>query len=138
MLPAAKNDIIALRQRAKPPCRRKRPLQRVHRRHLRRRTREELIAACAGQSGGLIIFTHGGGELLYTRRGGAVKRLPAFKADVVSTLGAGDTFKAGYIYALYKGLGDDAVRFAATTAAVSRFPIPLNPPTLERIHQIMG
>lgn len=103
--------------------------------------REELITAYAEQSGGLIIFTHGGGELLYARRGGAVKRMPAFKTDVVSTLGAGDSFKAGCVYALFKGLGDDdTVRFAAATAAcaVAHFPIPLDPPTLERIHQIMG
>ncbi|SDO10139.1 PfkB family carbohydrate kinase [Acetanaerobacterium elongatum] len=102
--------------------------------------RVELLKAYAEHSKGLIIFTHGGKDLMYMRRGGEVKYMPAFKAEVVSTLGAGDTFKAGCVYALYKGMSDeDTVRFAAATAAsaVEHFPIPLDPPTLERIHRFI-
>lgn len=102
--------------------------------------RVELLKAYAEHSHGLIIFTNGSKELMYMRRGGEVKVMPAFKAEVVSTLGAGDTFKAGCVYALYKGMNDeDTVRFAAATAAsaVEQFPIPLNPPTLERVHRFI-
>lgn len=59
-----------------------------------------------------------------------------YKVDVVSTLGAGDSFKAGAIYALYKGMSDsEIVSFASATAAVacSNFPIAVNPPTLDKI-----
>ena len=59
---------------------------------------------------------------------------------VKSTLGAGDTFKAGCVYALLKGMTDDeTVRFASACSAVaiSRFPLPLNPPTLEEVNQLI-
>ena len=60
--------------------------------------------------------------------------------QVVSTLGAGDTFKAGCVYGLLKGMKDDElVRFASACSAVaiSRFPLPLNPPKLEEIEKLL-
>ena len=56
-----------------------------------------------------------------------------------SSLGAGDSFKAGVIYAMSKGM-DDAmlVRFASATgaAACMSYPIAENPPTLDAISDL--
>ena len=47
-------------------------------------------------------------------------RAPAFQVDAVDTTGAGDVFRAGFIYALLRGWPtDDILRFANAAAAVS-------------------
>ena len=92
------------------------------------------------ETDGLTIITQGGGEMLYARRDGAIRRMKPFTVRVRSTLGAGDTFKAGCVYGLLRGMGDDAlVRFASACAAVaiSRFPLPLNPPRLEEVEALI-
>ncbi len=102
--------------------------------------REALLAEYTAQTDALVIFTGGGGELLYGRAGTEPKRMRAFSVDVVSTLGAGDTFKAGCVYGLHRRMPDDElVRFAAACAgdAVTRFPISVYPPTLERIERLI-
>ena len=78
--------------------------------------------------------------MLYGRKGQKMKRMKPFSVDVKSTLGAGDTFKAACVYGLMKGLSDDElVRFASATSAVaiSRYSLPLNPPTLEEVKRIL-
>ena len=70
-----------------------------------------------------------------------MKRFSPYRVNVVSTLGAGDTFKAGVTYALLNQFNDDeTVRFAcaASASAVRKFPLPLNPPSLEEIFALMG
>ena len=70
-----------------------------------------------------------------------MKRLPPFKVDVAGTLGAGDTFRGGVVYGVLNGYNDtDTVKFAAATAACvcRRFPMALNPPTLEEIKELAG
>jgi sugar/nucleoside kinase (ribokinase family) len=60
---------------------------------------------------------------------------------VISTLGAGDSFKAGTIYGLANGFDDDElVRFATATAAYScsHYPIAENPATIDGVHQIIS
>ena len=59
----------------------------------------------------------------------------------IFTLGAGDTFKAGCTYALWAGMSDDElVAFAAACSGVActRFPLPLNPPTMEDVRALMA
>ena len=61
--------------------------------------------------------------------------------EVRSTLGAGDTFKAGCVYALLHGMNDEeTVRFASACSgvAISRFPLPLNPPKLNEVNELMN
>ena len=63
--------------------------------------------------------------------------MPVFATKVESTLGEGDTFKAGCIYGLLHGFTDEnIVRFAAAASsiAISRYPLPLSPPTLDEIN----
>lgn len=103
--------------------------------------RLELIRAFADNTRGLTIFTMGAGEMLYARAGQEPRRAKAFSVKVRSTLGAGDTFKAGCVYGLFKGFDDDTlVRFASACAGVActRFPLPLNPPTESDVRALMG
>lgn len=97
---------------------------------------EEVMALMQREAEGLTILTQGGGEMLFGRRGEAVRRMRPFSVRVQSTLGAGDTFKAGCVYGVLNGMDDESlVRFAAACAAVaiSRFPLPLYPPRLEEV-----
>ena len=89
---------------------------------------------------GLTILTQGGGDMLFGRKGEETHRIPAYDVEVKSTLGAGDTFKAGCVYALLHHMSDtETVRFAGACSAVaiSRFPLPLHPPKPEEVRRIM-
>ena len=90
---------------------------------------------------GLTILTQGGGEMLYGRKGEEIHRMKPFPVEVKSTLGAGDTFKAGCVYGLLHGMSDkELVRFASACSAIgiSRFPLPLHPPRLEEVQKLIG
>ncbi|MCR5355948.1 MAG: carbohydrate kinase family protein [Lachnospiraceae bacterium] len=102
---------------------------------------EEIMKLMQGEAEGLTIITQGGGEMLYARKGGEIKRMRPFDVEVKSTLGAGDTFKAGCVYGLLKDMPDDElVRFASACSAIaiSRFPLPLNPPKIEEVKKLIG
>jgi len=99
----------------------------------------KLLQEFAKHTDALVILTGGGGTTYYSR-GGDVKEFNAYKVDVVSTLGAGDSFKAGCIYSLLHGYDDDkTVQFAAAVAAVActKFPIGLNPPTMSEVEKLL-
>ncbi|MBR6044564.1 MAG: carbohydrate kinase family protein [Ruminococcus sp.] len=105
------------------------------------KTPEEVMELMKQGTDGLTILTQGGGEMLYGRKGGETHRMEPFRVEVRSTLGAGDTFKAGCVYALLHGMTDEqTVRFASacSAAAISRFPLPLNPPTLEEVNALIS
>ena len=101
---------------------------------------EELFKLYTDHTNGLVIFTFGSKDALYGRKGQPIKTFRPFRVNAVSTLGAGDTFKAGVTYGIAKEMSDDdLVRFACATAAtaVSSFPIPSNPPTLNKINTLI-
>lgn len=101
---------------------------------------EELFRRYTGATNGLVIFTLGKDGAMYGRKGRQPKRCEAFPVNVISTLGAGDSFKAGTIYGLYKGLGDDElVKYACAVAgtACTKFPIAENPPTLPEVEALV-
>jgi sugar/nucleoside kinase (ribokinase family) len=91
---------------------------------------------------GLVIFTFGSREILYVEPG--MERPLSFKpftVDVVDTLAAGDTFRAGVIYGILQQMNaTETVRFAAATAAVTctRFPSIHQPPDLAEILDLMS
>ena len=102
---------------------------------------ETVMELMMRETDGLTILTQGGGDMLYGRKGGPLHRMKPFAVEVRSTLGAGDTFKAGCVYGLLHGMGDgDLVRFASACSAIaiSRFPLPLNPPRLEEVQALIG
>ena len=101
---------------------------------------EAVMALMQGTADGLTIITQGGGDMLYGRKGEGIRRMKPFSVEVRSTLGAGDTFKAGCVYGLLQGMSDEElVRFASACSAVaiSRFPLPLNPPKLEEVMKLV-
>ena len=101
---------------------------------------EEIMKLMQAETDGLTIITRGAGEMLYARAGEEIHRMSPFSVEVKSTLGAGDTFKAGCVYGLLRGMSDDElVRYASACSAVaiSRFPLPLNPPTQEEVRALL-
>lgn len=102
---------------------------------------EELMKLYTDNTDGLVIFTLGEKGAMYARKGQDIKYCDGCKVDVVSTLGAGDCFKAGTIYGLYKGYDDDKlVKYACAVAgdACTKFPISLNPPTLNKVVELVS
>lgn len=102
---------------------------------------EAIMELMQRETDGLTILTQGGGDMLYGRKGEKTHRMRPFDVEVRSTLGAGDTFKAGCVYALLHGMSDEeTVRFASACSAVaiSRFPLPLNPPRLEEVRELIN
>ena len=100
----------------------------------------EIMKLMQSNTDGLTIITQGGNEMLYARKNGEIKSMKPFPVEVKSTLGAGDTFKAGCVYGLIKNLpDDDLVRFASACSAIaiSRFPLPLNPPRLDEVQRLI-
>lgn len=101
----------------------------------------EVMRLLQANTDGLSIITTGGNPMLYGRKNQGIKSMDTFHVQVKSTLGAGDTYKAGCLYALSQGWSDDEiVRFASacSAVAVSRFPLPLNPPTLAEVESLMA
>ena len=102
---------------------------------------ESILELMRKETDGLTIITQGGGEMLYARKDGEIRRMKPFSVEVRSTLGAGDTFKAGCVYGLLHGMSDDdLVRFASACSAVaiSRFPLPKFPPKLEEVRRLIN
>ena len=102
---------------------------------------EEIYKLLTDNTDGLVIITRGEKEMIYGRKGQPMKTIKPFSVQVKSTLGAGDTFKAGCVYGLLHGMTDDEiVRFASACSAIaiSRFPLPLNPPTMEEVKKLLN
>ncbi|MBE5942390.1 MAG: carbohydrate kinase family protein [Lachnospiraceae bacterium] len=101
---------------------------------------EEIYELLTENTQGLVIITRGEKEMLYGRKGQPMKKMKPFNVDVKSTLGAGDTFKAGCVFGLLNNMSDEElVRFASACSAlaISRFPLPLHPPTLEEVKSLL-
>lgn len=97
---------------------------------------EELFKLYTDNTEGLVVFTCGEKEVIYGRKGQSPKCFKPYSLDVVSTLGAGDSFKAGTIYALYNKMSDDdTVKYACAVAGIActKFPIPEKPPLLSEV-----
>ena len=102
---------------------------------------KEIYELLTDNTDGLVIITRGEKEMIYGRKGQPMKKMKPFSAQVKSTLGAGDTFKAGCVYGLLHGMTDDEiVRFASACSAIaiSRFPLPLNPPTMDEVKELLN
>lgn len=103
------------------------------------KTSEDLLSLYMENGNGLTIITNGGNDFYYGKKGENPKMFSPFKVNVISTLGAGDSFKAGCVYGLLKDLNnDEIVEFASACSAVaiSRFPLALNPPTINEIEKL--
>ena len=102
---------------------------------------KSLMARYLSHSKGLTIFTFGSQPFWYARSGGPIRQFTPFRVKVSGTLGAGDTFRAGMVYGLWRGWNDEkCVRFAAGLAACvcRKFPAAQYPPTLQEVYQLTG
>ena len=102
---------------------------------------EAVMELMKQETDGLAILTQGGGDMLYGRKGEPTRRMKPFDVEVRSTLGAGDTFKAGCVYGVMHGMEDEElVRFASACSAIaiSRFPLPLNPPKPDEVRALIA
>jgi sulfofructose kinase len=79
---------------------------------------EKALKALAGHLSGFVAITDGP-KGVYWLEGGELRHLPAFKVDVIDSLGAGDAFHGGFTQALVEGRPLlDMLRFASATAAL--------------------
>lgn len=102
--------------------------------------KQEIYELLTENTDGLVIITNGEKPMMWGRKGQKPNFTEPFKVKVQSTLGAGDSFKAGCIYALLHKMTDEqTVRFASacSAVAVSRFPLPLMPPTLDEVNSLL-
>jgi hypothetical protein len=100
---------------------------------------EQLMKEYMKRGDGLYIFTFGSHEVIYGRKG-KISRYEPFHVKALSTLGAGDTFKCGCIYAYYSGMSDEEiVAFACAIAGVacSVYPLADNLPTLKQVQELL-
>jgi sugar/nucleoside kinase (ribokinase family) len=100
----------------------------------------ELLARYASHGSGLTIFTSGKDEIRFGRRGEPGETFAPFRVEVKSTLGAGDTFRAGVVYGVLRGFPDrEIVRFASGLAALvcTRLPIADNIPSLAEVEEFL-
>jgi sulfofructose kinase len=73
-----------------------------------RQPHHQMLCVTLGEHGAMALDATG------------IRYAPAFEVDAVDTTGAGDVFRAGFIYALLRGWStDDILRFANAAAAVS-------------------
>jgi sugar/nucleoside kinase (ribokinase family) len=102
---------------------------------------EAVFARYTENAEGLMIFTFGSSDILFGRRGESPRHLKPYKVDVKSTLGAGDTFRAGIMHGMMRGMDDTGVvRYGAAMAACvcTHFPVALTPPSLEEIDNLIN
>jgi sugar/nucleoside kinase (ribokinase family) len=81
---------------------------------------------------GLLIFTCGSQEVLFSRKGQEIQRFPSYTVKAIDTAGAGDAFRSGVVYGLLNDWSDlETVRYASALAAIicTRFPGVLDCPT---------
>ena len=100
----------------------------------------ELLATYLDQCHGLVILTRGSKPLLYGRRTDDPSSFTPYSVEVRDTTGAGDSFRAGIVYAMLNG-GDDEqlVRTACAVAALvcERFPGVLNSPSEKELSEFL-
>ena len=109
--------------------------------HYPKRAPKALMARYISHSDGLTVFTFGADPLWYGRRGAPLRRFNPYRVKVSGTLGAGDSFRAGMVYGLWRNWSDEeCIRFAAGLAACvcRKFPAALYPPGLQEVFQLTG
>jgi sugar/nucleoside kinase (ribokinase family) len=90
---------------------------------------------------GLTVFTFGNKSIWYARPQGKIRTFTPYRVKISGTLGAGDSFRAGMVFGLWRGWRDEqSIRFAAGLAACvcRKFPVSLHPPTLQEVFRLTG
>lgn len=89
---------------------------------------------------GLAVVTLGPGGGVAVEPGGAVTRVPGFPTDVVDTVGAGDTFMAGFLDGhAARGLGlEESLRRGAAAASIVCSRQGAQPPTTAEVEELLA
>lgn len=101
----------------------------------------DILATYTEQCRGLVILTRGGKPLLCGRNREQPQEYPSFPAKVRDTTGAGDSFRAGIIYGMLRGLDtQQLIRAASAVAALvsERAPGVLNSPTENELDEFLA
>ncbi len=101
----------------------------------------EIAAGWVEQYGlGLAVITLGPGGGVAVEPGGAVTRVPGFPTDVVDTVGAGDTFMAGFLEArVGQELSlEDSLRRGAAAASIVCSRQGAQPPTSAEVDALIS
>ncbi len=101
----------------------------------------ELLATYTEQCRGLVILTRGSEPAIHGRHGGQAQEFAPYPAVVRDTTGAGDSFRAGAIYAMLNGADDEElVRTASAVAALvcEGFPGVLNSPAEPELSEFLA
>jgi sugar/nucleoside kinase (ribokinase family) len=102
---------------------------------------DRLLAKYRSVCRGLVIFTFGSREILFASPGEEPAAFIPYSIEVIDTLAAGDTFRAGVVYGVLQGMSDaEVVQFATACASVActRFPSVHEPPKLHEIEALMN
>jgi fructokinase len=89
---------------------------------------------------GLAVVTLGSGGAAAVQPGGSITRVPGFPTDVVDTVGAGDTFMAGFLDAhAARGLDlEQSLRRGAAAASIVCSRQGAQPPTTVEVEELMA
>jgi fructokinase len=89
---------------------------------------------------GLAVITLGPGGGVAIEPGGAVTRVPGFPTEVVDTVGAGDTFMAGFLEArVRQGLSlEESLRRGAGAASIVCSRQGAQPPTADEVDALLA
>ena len=109
--------------------------------HFKSEDEAGLLERYCARSKGLVVFSSGSGLIRFGRAGQPVEAQPAFTVAALSTLGAGDVFRAGIAWGLFHGTSDrETIRFAAALAALActRMPIADTAPSLVEVRAFLA
>ncbi len=101
----------------------------------------ELLATYTDRCSGLVVLTRGSEQLLYGRRAEHPRDFSPYPVQARDTTGAGDSFRAGIIYAMLNGYDDEQLISTASAVAAlvcERFPGVLNSPTKEELSEFLA
>jgi sugar/nucleoside kinase (ribokinase family) len=92
----------------------------------------ELLATYTDRCDGLVVLTRGSERVVYARGAERPREFTPYAVDARDTTGAGDSFRAGIIYAMLSGCDDEQLigtGCAVAALVCERFPGVLNSPT---------
>ncbi|MBE0696221.1 MAG: carbohydrate kinase family protein, partial [Anaerolineaceae bacterium] len=101
---------------------------------------EDLFCMYQQCARGIVVFTVGGDNILFARKGEPVRQFKPYQVKVIDSAGAGDSFRAGIIYGLLHQWTDEAtIQYASAVAALvcASFPGVLNSPTHAEVMQFI-
>ena len=101
----------------------------------------ELLAAYTDECDGLVVLTYGSERIVSGRRAERPRESSPYSVDALDTTGAGDSFRAGIIYAMLLGYDDEQLISTASAVAAlvcERFPGVLNSPSATELSDFLA